>query len=105
MAMLARELRRAKVVPLSDLPPDTVTMGSVVRYREDDTGKIITATLVYPGEDGYEGRISVLTPEGGALLGLSVGQSIPYVSRDDRATSLTVLRVLFQPEVQGLKRP
>jgi regulator of nucleoside diphosphate kinase len=106
MTMLARELRRAKVVPLAAMPASTVTMGSIVRYRENDTGQILTATLVYPGEDGYaDGRISVLSPEGCALLGLSEGQSISYVTRDGRATSLVVLRVLFQPEAQGLERP
>jgi regulator of nucleoside diphosphate kinase len=106
MAMLARELRRAKVVPLADIPPDTVTMGSIVRYSQNDTGQILTATLVYPGEDGYaEGKISVLTPEGCALLGLSEGRSIPYVTRDGRETSLVVLRILFQPEAQGLEKP
>jgi regulator of nucleoside diphosphate kinase len=51
-------------------------------------------TLVYPAEaDIAEGRISVLTPVGTALIGLRAGQSITWRTRDGRKQVLTVLRV------------
>jgi regulator of nucleoside diphosphate kinase len=95
---LARELRRARVVLAHQLPSDAVTMHSSVRYRDDATGVARTATLVYPGEEERgEGKISVLTPVGSALIGLSAGQSIGYEDVDGREKLLTVLDVLSQP--------
>jgi regulator of nucleoside diphosphate kinase len=95
---LARELRRARVVPAHQLPSDAVTMHSGVRYRDSVTGVVRTATLVYPGEEQRgEGKISVLTPVGSALIGLLAGQSIGYADTDGRKKFLTVLDVLSQP--------
>ncbi|MNW16687.1 nucleoside diphosphate kinase regulator [compost metagenome] len=51
-------------------------------------------TLVFPKDaDISEGRISVLTPIGTALLGLSAGQTMGWTARDDRRHTLTVLAV------------
>jgi regulator of nucleoside diphosphate kinase len=47
--------------------------------------------------DFAEGRVSVLTPLGAALIGLTIGQSITWSSRDGREHELTVLSVQ-QPE-------
>jgi regulator of nucleoside diphosphate kinase len=73
-------------------------MGSTVEFRSD-TGQQRRVTLVYPGEaDFAQGRISILTPIGAALIGLSPGQSIAWTSRDGRQHRLTVLSVA-QPHV------
>jgi regulator of nucleoside diphosphate kinase len=51
-------------------------------------------TLVYPVDaDIATGRISIMTPVGTALIGLRVGQSISWRSRDNRKHMLTVLAV------------
>src|SRR4051812_8511565 len=74
---LAREVERADV--LTNLAPreGLVSMGSRVEFRCGDDGETRTVTLVYPHEaDTAAGRISVLTPIGAALIGLSMGQSI-----------------------------
>lgn len=108
MRMLAGELARARVVAPAEIPPDTVTMGSTVRYRDGETGQIFTVTLVYPeAEDRARSRISVLSPEGAALLGLSEGQSIRYVTPAGRRKWLIVLRVIAQPaaEETGIELP
>jgi regulator of nucleoside diphosphate kinase len=103
MATLAFELARARVVSSVNVPAETVTMGSTVRYRDGDTGQIFTVTLVYPAdEDRSEGKLSVLTGEGCALIGLSEIQTIRYATEDGNTKWLTVLRVLFQPEAQRL---
>ena len=53
-----------------------------------------TITLVYPGDaDISEGKVSVLTPIGTALLGLSEGQSMHWTARDGREHELTVTAV------------
>jgi regulator of nucleoside diphosphate kinase len=51
-------------------------------------------TLVYPPDaDVTEGKISVLTPVGAALIGLSVSQSIEWQTPSGGWRSLTVLKV------------
>jgi regulator of nucleoside diphosphate kinase len=88
---LLYELERARVV--DDAPGDIVRMGSTVRYRTD-TGQEPTVTLVYPADaDITEGRISVLTPIGTALIGLRVGQSITWRDRAHKRHMLTLLAV------------
>src|SRR3954468_10480119 len=70
LADLAGELRRARVVPRAEVPPDVVTMGSTVRLTDLETGEEETYTLVYPEDaDIEENRLSVLAPVGTALLG------------------------------------
>jgi len=69
-------------------------MGSVVEYRDDVTDRVRTVTLVYPDQaDMAEGKVSVLSPVGAALVGLSVNQSIEFQTPADGWRSLTVLRV------------
>ncbi len=93
-AALAEELDRAQVLPAGRRPADTVVMGCEVDFRDDVTGKVQTVTLVYPNEaDISQGRISVLTPIGTALIGLPVGKSIDWVTRNGESKRLTVLQV------------
>lgn len=100
---LLYELERARVVPDNDLPGDTVGMGAKVRYRTWD-GVEREVTLVYPARANIaEGRISVLTPVGTALLGLTAGQSISWMTRDGRRQTLTVLSVTGGDEPEDPK--
>ena len=94
---LLHELERARVVADGTVPEDIVRMGSSVRYRTD-SGQEPQVTLVYPVDaDIAEGRISVMTPVGTALIGLRVGQSITWRDRANKRHMLTVLAV-SQPE-------
>jgi regulator of nucleoside diphosphate kinase len=79
LAALAGELRRAKVVARSHMPPDVVTMNSTVRLSDLETGEAETYTLVYPEEADIEAnRISVLAPVGTALLGYRAGDVVEW---------------------------
>jgi len=90
---LIAELERATIVGADSLPADVVRMGSTVTFRAGD-GTSRRVTLVFPGEaDIAKGRISILTPVGTALIGLSEGQSITWTTRDGREQELTVLAV------------
>lgn len=94
---LQAELDRAAVVAAGAVPAGVVRMGSTVAFRSEG-GRERTVTLVYPGEaDIAAGRVSVLTPVGTALLGLSAGQSIRWTTRDGREQELTVLAVEAPP--------
>ncbi len=91
---LAAELERARVVADDRLAPGTVRMGAVVRFSLDGAAPR-TVRLVYPGEADIEkGRISVLTPVGAALIGLTAGQSIDWIGSDNRPRHLHVLEVM-----------
>ncbi len=90
---LLYELDRASVVVPEQMPPYVVRMGSTVRYRTSE-GNEREVTLVFPAEANIEcNRISVMTPVGAALIGLSQGQSITWLTRDGRKELLTVLSV------------
>lgn len=91
---LTREVERANVVSPSQVLPGVVAMGSEVEFRDETSGQVRQVTLVYPHEaDVAKGRISVLTPIGAALIGLSVSQSIEWDTPLGERRSLTVLRV------------
>jgi regulator of nucleoside diphosphate kinase len=87
---LLDELERARIVDDNKLRADVVRMGSTLRFTTD-AGEDRTVTLVFPDEaDIAEGRVSILTPVGIALVGLSSGQSIDWTARDGRNRRLTV---------------
>src|SRR6478736_6542689 len=91
---LREELDRAHVLPAEKLRPDIVTLGSQVEFRDEQTGKIQKIILVYPLDaDIALRRVSVLTPVGAALLGLSVNQTISFRTRTGERRELTVLKV------------
>ena len=91
---LAREIDRARVIPGQVTLPGVVRMGSRVTYRDETTGRVREVTLVYPHEaDIDRNRISVLTPVGAALIGLSAGQSIEFQTPTREKRSLTVVDV------------
>lgn len=97
---LMLELDRAKVVASGSIPADVVQMGSTVTYKPD-TGDARTVTLVFPGDaDIAQGKISILTPIGTALIGLATGQEIAWTARDGRTHQMEVLEVR-QPAPAG----
>jgi regulator of nucleoside diphosphate kinase len=91
---LAREIERASVVANNSDVRGVVRMGSQVRYCDEKTGEVRDVVLVYPHEaDITLRRVSVLTPVGAALIGLSVGQAIEFQTPGHNKRSLTVLGV------------
>ena len=90
---LQSEMTRAEVVSASALSSDVVRMGSTVEFRSN-TGQHRRVELVFPIDaDISTGKVSVLTPIGTALIGLSAGQSIRFTTRDGREQTLSVLDV------------
>jgi regulator of nucleoside diphosphate kinase len=90
---LARELGRASIVPTWQAMPGFVRMGARVRFQDETDGRVREVTLAYPLDaDEASGKLSVLTPVGTALLGLSVGQRVSYLAGGKRR-SLLVLDV------------
>lgn len=102
---LLSEMERARVVKSTKVPTSVVRMNSEVEF-ETDEGQRRRVTLVYPGEaDISSGRISILTPIGTALIGLSAGQSFTWTARDGREQRLTVLSVNSAEATDGEGSP
>ncbi len=92
--LLDEELGRAKIVPADKLPDNIVAMNSQVTFVNMDTQHEQTVTLVYPHEaDINANKISILTPAGAALIGLSVGQTIHWSLADKRTIRIKVVSV------------
>ncbi len=90
---LLAEMDRAMIVDDHAMPSHVVRIGSIVDFRSNSaqSGRV---TLVYPHEaDIAFNNVSVLTPIGAALIGLSVGQSITWITSDGRERELTILNV------------
>lgn len=96
---LLEELERAKVLPQDELPPNCVRMGSTVTFSTSD-GTNRTVQLVFPEDaDIAQNRVSVLTPIGAALIGLSEGSSISWSDVNGREHTLTVVKVVHDTAV------
>jgi regulator of nucleoside diphosphate kinase len=69
-------------------------MGSLVRFQDGASGRVHDIQLVYPPESSLaEGRLSVLTPVGSALLGQQAGTIARCRDSVGRTKTLTVLSV------------
>jgi regulator of nucleoside diphosphate kinase len=91
---LLDEIDRADILPSDQMSPEVVNIGSTVTFRDEVTGRSQTVTLVLPNDaDIGRGFVSVLTPIGVALLGLSEGATISWQTLDGEDRHLTIVRV------------
>lgn len=94
-AMLLAELDRAELCDAADLPPQTVRMNSSVEFVDEESGVRRTVQLVYPHDADIEaGRISILTPIGAGLIGMSAGNAISWPDREGHVRSLKIVSVI-----------
>jgi regulator of nucleoside diphosphate kinase len=95
---LMSELRRASLCHPDALPDDVVSTNAKVTYRLDGDGRPMAHVLVYPEDLLWPGaELSVLTPLGIALLGLRVGDRMPFrTSRDGPLHEVVVEDVQFR---------
>jgi len=91
---LLTEIDRAQIVAEHELPASTVRLGSEVEFASDSTGRTHMVKLVLPNQaDPSQGAISVLSPAGVALIGLSPGQSIEWPDSQGKERALRVVAV------------
>ena len=89
---LIEEIERADLRASSEMPGNVVTLGSQVTFSQADRTQ--TVQIVAPEDADIERRrISVLTPVGAALLGLTVGQKISWDMPDKSVAVLEVVAV------------
>jgi len=93
-AMLLEEIERAELHELETLPDTAITIGSEVDFVDERTNQMRTVELVLPARANIaEGRISILTPIGAALYGLTAGQSIDWPDLDGHERRIRIVRV------------
>lgn len=104
---LIDEIARAQLVAMENLPPDVVALGRQITYRDEITHQEQSVVLVMPEEaDIAQGRASVLTPIGVALIGLRLGASFTWETRNRESRWLTVTRVdqILKPKASLRRR-
>lgn len=102
ISVLENEIRRAERVDSKEISPDIVTMNSLIEVVDLDTSKSMTIKLVYPKDADYrQGKISILSLLGSALLGYKVGSRISFeVPRGKK--EVIIKNIIYQPESNGV---
>ncbi|MEY4564073.1 MAG: hypothetical protein RLZZ618_3350 [Pseudomonadota bacterium] len=101
-APLQEVLEATDIVRSEDIAPNVVTMASQVDLVDDTTGESQRLTLCYPSQaDASEGRVSVLSPVGTSVLGLSAGDTATWRTPHGEKRRATLAAVVFQPEAGG----
>ncbi|GGC36468.1 hypothetical protein GCM10011504_13550 [Siccirubricoccus deserti] len=94
---LAEWLSRCRVVPQDDLSPAVAVLGARVTFAAEGEAWQ-SRILVLPEEHAADDRtLSVLTPQGMALLGAEAGQWVEATGPDGRAQALRLLLVDQHP--------
>nr|WP_315399839.1 nucleoside diphosphate kinase regulator [uncultured Duganella sp.] len=97
-AGLMAELGRAEIVTPDAVPAGVVTMNATVRFEIEAPREQLCLKLVYPRDlAGTADAISILTPIGSALLGLSVGEAIDWPRPDGQLARVRILEVTHTP--------
>ena len=98
---LDEELDRAEIVKPEEIPIDVITMNSVFRLNNLDSGEEVIYTLVFPAKaDSTNGNISILAPVGTAVLGYRAGDTVEW-KMPAGLKRLRVEEIVYQPEAAG----
>ena len=98
---LISELDRAKVLPPEKMPPDVVTMNSIVKLDYLNSNKTMQIEIVYPRQaDTAKQKISIFAPVATAMLGYRKGDIIKLEVPGGLA-ELRIADIVYQPEAAG----
>jgi regulator of nucleoside diphosphate kinase len=90
------------LVASRDIPADFVTMCSQVEIVDQISRRQQKLTICYPDDaEPTLGFISVLSPVGASLLGLSVGAIAHWYTPRGELCTAEITALLFQPEASG----
>ena len=92
--VLAGEMARAVIVEAGQAPRPFAGIGSTLEYQDLTNGHIRHVRLSLPRDASIDqGRISVLTPVGAALIGMTAGETFHWTDSDGRARGVRVLAI------------
>ncbi len=98
---LENELKQATVVEPREVPGDIVTMNSIVRVKDVNTGEEHALILVFPGKEGMNGKaVSILSPMGIALIGYREGDILTW-DLPTGTVKIQIEEIIYQPERLG----
>lgn len=98
---LQEEIGKCRIVKSHQVPSDVVTLNSRVRLRDLNTDQEMVLTLTLPGAANFdEGRLSVASPIGTAILGYAAGDTIEWNVPSGRKR-IRIEEILYQPEAAG----
>jgi transcription elongation factor GreA len=96
VAELEDKINRAEVIDTSKLSGDTIKFGATVTLQDEDSDEKVTYTIVGDTEaDLRNGKISISSPIGRALIGKSKGDSVDVTTPKGTRT-LEVLKVTWR---------
>ncbi len=103
VAQLSQRINSLSSLKLDNLPKDSVAFGSRIVLEDINTSEVVTYELVTPEEvDPKQGKISVSSPIGKALLGKCEGDEVkinlPIGIKEYEITSLDTLHDLVSSD-------
>jgi len=98
---LHTKFKAAKMLPQDRILDNVVTMNSRVLVQEVSRSRAAEVTITYPQDaDGREGKISVFSPIGTALLGRQAGDIVSWRTPTG-TSSFEIVKIIYQPEAVG----
>jgi regulator of nucleoside diphosphate kinase len=98
---LNNKFKTAKMLAQDRISGSVITMNSRVLLQEISQSRQAEVTITYPQDaDGREGKISVLSPIGLALLGRQVGDTVSW-NIPSGTGHFQIVKILYQPEAVG----
>ena len=100
-AKLLNELESAEIMDAHNIPPEVVTMNSVVKLTFQNNNKQVQFQLVYPDQANVkENKISIFSPVATALIGYKAGDIIEWIVPSG-LTKIKIEDIIYQPEAAG----
>lgn len=99
---LNSKFETAKILKQDAISASVVTMNSRVLLHDLSRGKQAEVTIAYPQDTdgGREGRVSIFSPIGAALLGRQVGDKVSWKVPFGTG-HFEIIKIIYQPEAVG----
>ncbi|MBA7549616.1 Regulator of nucleoside diphosphate kinase [subsurface metagenome] len=98
---LLKELDSAKIVEPEAIPPNVVTMNSIVKLSFLNNNKQVQFQIVYPDQANLkENKISIFSAIATALIGYKVTDEIEWIVPAG-LTKIRIDEIIYQPEAAG----
>lgn len=95
---LLQEIEKGQCYASERIPPQVVTMNSIVRIKYLDTNRTVDIQIVYPDQANIkENKLSIFAPIATALLGYQKGDQLDW-EVPKGTISLVIEDILYQPE-------
>jgi regulator of nucleoside diphosphate kinase len=83
------------------VPPEVITMNSIVSVYDSTAESSLKVRLVYQLDVIKGHQASILSPLGTALLGSRAGEEVKFKVREGGTKLIKIETIIFQPEANG----